>query len=67
MKNLTILLSAFFLLHLTSFDVTNTWIGSISNDWETAENWSLGNIPTIFDDVVIPEASTVSMATFMSI
>ncbi len=44
-----------------SFDVTVncvqiTWTGAVSSDWEDAANWSSATVPTINDDVVIPDA-----------
>jgi hypothetical protein len=39
-------------------NITNTWIGCTSSDWNTASNWSTGVIPTASDVVYIPiEAS----------
>ncbi len=34
--------------------VTNTWNGSVSTNWHTASNWSLGMVPNDTMDVVIP-------------
>src|SRR5690606_30031496 len=35
---------------------TNTWTGAQSNDWHSACNWSLNQIPACTHDVVIPSA-----------
>ncbi|MFL9843231.1 immunoglobulin domain-containing protein [Flavobacterium rhizosphaerae] len=35
---------------------STTWIGAISTDWNTGGNWSCGNIPTTYNDVIIPVA-----------
>ncbi|QEN05122.1 hypothetical protein EW093_10500 [Thiospirochaeta perfilievii] len=35
---------------------TNRWYGTVSSDWETAGNWSLGLVPTNAHDVIIPDA-----------
>jgi hypothetical protein len=32
----------------------NTWVGTVSNDWANAANWSANRVPTATDDVVIP-------------
>ncbi len=35
---------------------TNNWTGAVSTAWQTAGNWSCGNIPGENDNVVIPAA-----------
>lgn len=32
----------------------NTWEGDVSNDWNTAGNWSSNAVPTSADDVLVP-------------
>ena len=36
------------------------WRGCVSNDWNTAANWSAGTLPTATDDVTIPPGTTYS-------
>lgn len=50
-KALTVLLGLLF--PMISFCQTNTWDGSSSNNWNTAANWSLNQVPTAAHDVVI--------------
>ncbi len=33
---------------------TNTWTGSVDQDWGTDGNWSCGSVPTIVSSVIIP-------------
>ncbi len=42
-----------------NLNTTNTWIGTINDDWNTATNWCLG-IPTTASTVVIPSGTTYS-------
>ena len=35
----------------------NTWTGTTNTDWNTATNWSLNVVPTILDDVLIPNVT----------
>lgn len=49
-----------FCLFAQAQTTTNTWQGGTSgheNDWNTAANWSLGEVPQATHDVVIPSAS----------
>ncbi|MES2776942.1 MAG: hypothetical protein V4722_22385 [Bacteroidota bacterium] len=39
------------------YDLTTTWTGNVSNNWNTAGNWSSGAIPTAINDVVIPNVT----------
>ncbi len=41
-----------------SLSQTNTWNGSVDNDWHDGCNWSLGTVPTATHTVVIPTAGT---------
>ncbi|HXI21065.1 MAG TPA: hypothetical protein VNH46_08275, partial [Gemmatimonadales bacterium] len=34
-----------------------TWTGAVSTDWNTAGNWSTGQVPTAADDVIVPVTS----------
>ena len=43
------LLSLSFNLHAD----TCNWVGNTDNNWETASNWSCGNVPTANDEVFI--------------
>lgn len=36
---------------------TNTWDGSSNNNWNTAANWSLNQVPTALHDVIIPNGT----------
>jgi hypothetical protein len=36
------------------------WIGTISDDWNTAGNWSTGRVPTAEDNVLIPQGTPFS-------
>ncbi len=44
----------FTLLVVISYAQTNTWNGSLDNDWHKSCNWSLNQIPGCSHDVVIP-------------
>ena len=41
----------------TASTTTDTWTGCVSTDWATAGNWQDGTVPTVNDDVVIPNTS----------
>jgi hypothetical protein len=43
--------------------VADVWIGSISNAWETAGNWSCGSIPGTTTDVLINSGTPVINST----
>ena len=43
--------------------VTRTWNGNTSNNWNTASNWRGSTLPTIADDVIIPNNKTVIINT----
>ncbi|MCW1913164.1 autotransporter-associated beta strand repeat-containing protein [Luteolibacter sp. GHJ8] len=56
----------------SSFAVDNLWNGSVSNDWNTAANWSLGRVPNIangqptgdnFDDATIQTLTNFPVLT----
>jgi autotransporter-associated beta strand protein len=56
----------FLLLLITTSSVlgqTNTWDGSSSNNWNTAANWSLNQVPTSAHNVVIPDGFDVTINT----
>ena len=36
---------------------TLTWDGSESTDWNTAANWNINAIPTVYDNVIIPDVT----------
>jgi hypothetical protein len=50
-----------------SLTITNTciWNGSVSNNWNTAANWTPGFVPSAPNDVIIP-ASGVSLEAILS-
>lgn len=50
-----------------SLTITNTciWNGSVSNNWNTAANWTPGFVPSAPNDVIIP-ASGVSLEAMLS-
>jgi hypothetical protein len=37
-------------------NATLTWNGTASNDWHTAANWTPAQVPTAFDNVIVPAA-----------
>lgn len=37
----------------------NNWLGTVDGNWNTAGNWSLGNVPTVQDDVVFRSQNNV--------
>ncbi|MFN5306016.1 MAG: T9SS type A sorting domain-containing protein [Bacteroidota bacterium] len=37
-------------------NATLTWNGTTSNDWHTAANWTPAQVPTAFDNVIVPAA-----------
>jgi hypothetical protein len=39
-------------------NLTLTWTGLVSSDWNTAGNWEINRVPTAGDDVVIPVVTT---------
>ncbi len=39
-----------------------SWEGSVSSDWNTAGNWSGGNLPSSTDDVTIPDVTQINPA-----
>ncbi len=58
------LLLGFFLLISSVHFVqaqTNTWTGAVNNNWGTAGNWSLAEVPTATQDAVIPSGFTVNL------
>lgn len=45
----------------TSAQIANTWKGGTpgqETNWACSKNWSLGRIPDVFDNVIIPDVST---------
>jgi len=42
---------------------TKTWDGSISVNWNTADNWTPSGVPTSLDDVIIPNRYNVTVNT----
>jgi Secretion system C-terminal sorting domain/PKD domain len=43
---------------------STTWNGTISNNWNTAANWSAGSVPINTDDILIPSLTNL-VGTFM--
>jgi hypothetical protein len=41
----------------------NLFNGTVSSDWNTAANWSLGKVPTELDDVVIPSGKSATLSS----
>jgi len=41
--------------------IVNTWTGPLSGTWNEASNWSLGTIPNVCDEVVIPNGHIISL------
>jgi len=54
------ILTFFFLISIASYTQTNTWTGTTSRSWHTGSNWSLGHVPTLSEDVIIPSGTTYS-------
>ncbi|KAA9040603.1 hypothetical protein FW778_00750 [Ginsengibacter hankyongi] len=57
MKKLMAMLLIFTTITNTH-SVAQTWNGSVNNDWNTAGNWTPGNVPTSSSNVIINNAST---------
>jgi len=45
---------------LTPIDLTLTWTGNVSTDWNVAGNWSPAAVPTSINDVVIPSTAVAN-------
>ncbi len=43
-------------------ECTNTWTGGAEGTWQTATNWSAGNVPTSTDVACIPVGKTVKVS-----
>ena len=39
---------------LFSYSQTNTWTGASNNNWNNSGNWTLGHVPNVGEDVVVP-------------
>jgi len=39
------------------YRVVNGWDGSESDDWHNVDNWTLGHVPTLDEDIVIPRGT----------
>lgn len=44
----------------TAISTNLTWTGALSNEWNESANWSPNQIPTVLDDVYIPDVSSAS-------
>ncbi|MES2776937.1 MAG: hypothetical protein V4722_22360 [Bacteroidota bacterium] len=42
---------------ILTYDLTNTWTGTVNNNWNTAGNWSAGAVPTAANNVIIPNVT----------
>jgi len=42
---------------------TNTWLGSVDNDWHKPCNWSLNTVPDCNTDVVVPTSTVYPVIT----
>jgi len=51
----TILVIIFILTAFSVYAIVNTWQGDISHAWSTPTNWALNHVPTISEDVYIPD------------
>ena len=58
-----IIFMAFLTISVSVFGQTNTWDGSSSNNWNTAANWSLNQVPISAHNVVIPNNFNVTINT----
>ncbi len=53
-------------IEITPFCLTGTWLGVISDDWNTGVNWC-GTVPTITTDVVIPPGTPFSPVIYNTV
>src|SRR5687768_10939513 len=54
---ISLLILTLLLLTITRVCAQTTWNGSVSSDWDNAENWS-GGVPDTNSDVVIAASAT---------
>lgn len=45
---------------ITATRLVNTWTGASTTNYNTAANWSGGGVPTIDDDILIPDVSATT-------
>jgi hypothetical protein len=46
--------------NFTTISITDiTWTGAVNNSWENLDNWDLGTIPTITNNITIPLNSVI--------
>lgn len=57
MKKTTLFLSCFFIFNLLQSQVSYTWNGVTSSNWNTSSNWTPNGIPGSADNVTIVSAS----------
>ncbi len=57
--NIILILLMFSSMQLRAISIT--WIGTISNDWNVAGNWSPAQIPTDLDDVIASSTQTINI------
>ena len=51
----------------TVLKIANSWIGSVSNAWENASNWSCGTIPNSNTDVIIDAGASILISSNVTI
>ena len=62
MRQILLIFSLFCAAYMTVNGQTNTWKGGGANtNWNTVANWSLGTMPSVAHDVVIPTGFTVNL------
>ena len=65
LSSIALLLSLFAFVSPLHAQHINFWVGGtpgMHRDWHCPKNWSLGQIPNQFSDVIIPDVSTGSDA-----
>jgi hypothetical protein len=67
MRNLIVFSVVIFLIQIVpqtaKAQIANIWKGGTpgqETNWACSKNWSLGRIPDVFDNVIIPDVSTGS-------
>ena len=56
-RNLRILITTLLVVSASCLSAQISWTGTISSDWNNSGNWNTNVIPTVLDDVVIPNVT----------
>ncbi|MBX2876175.1 MAG: hypothetical protein KTR30_28905, partial [Saprospiraceae bacterium] len=56
-NKLVLLIPLLFINILVQAQSTITWVGGSDNDWQNASNWSPANVPTVSDQVIVPDVT----------